>query len=288
MNERISAPALDGILAQIRYRPSGANPIEARIAAAILQDPQRVSRESIVSFARRTSVSTGSVVRFAKLLGLAGYQELRLALAAQAGDRPVPITDVDRTPTRFRESMDEQVRAMLFAIGAVEPAVIEKAALLIARAGRVDIVGTGSSAAIGQAMLFSLTLMGLHVRFLPESSEQSAAAAFLGANDVLIAVSFSGRTRLIVDAASRAREAGASVVAITCNPKSGLLKSAAVPVVIDAAGGRFSAEWPLRTAMYAVARTICLAVGDELPPEEMKRRRAVWTTGRFGMRYRTE
>jgi len=106
VTETISPPAsavLDGILARIRYRPSAQSAIEARIAAAILEDPDRVARESIVAFARRTSVSTGSVVRFAKLVGLAGYQDLRLALAAAGKETSNGVSTMHRPGSRFAD-----------------------------------------------------------------------------------------------------------------------------------------------------------------------------------------
>ena len=162
----------------------------------MLEDPERVARESIVAFARRTSVSTGSVVRFAKLVGLAGYQDLRLALAAAGKETSNSASTAPRRPgSRFADYMDEQVRATMFAAQEVQADAIERAASMIAHAQRVDIVATGASAAIGHSLLFALTLLGLHVRFLGDSAEQAASAAFLGPADALIAVSFSGRTR---------------------------------------------------------------------------------------------
>lgn len=279
------APVLDGILARIRYRPSAQSTIEARIAAAILEDPDRVARESIVSFARRTSVSTGSVVRFAKLVGLEGYQDLRLALAA-AGKEVTNGASAVRTPgSRFAGYMDEQVRAMMFAIHEIAPDDVERAASLLAHAHHIDIVATGSSAAIGHSILFGLTLLGLHVRFLGDSVEQAASAGFLGPADALIAISFSGRTRTIVDAAARAAQSEATVVALTCNQRSPLITSAAVPLVVDAARGKFTAEWPLRTALMAVSRALVMSVADHIAPSDLNRLRARWTSGRFGLRY---
>jgi DNA-binding MurR/RpiR family transcriptional regulator len=284
MSETISATAQDGILSRVRYRPSGFNPVEARIAAAVLEDPARVARESIVSFARRLSVSTGSVVRFSKLLGLSGYHDLKLAIAAE--------TALERTPaqeqagvSRFRACMDEQIRAIALAIEEVDPTSIDEAAFVLSRARRVDIAATGASIATAQSLLFSLTLMGLHVRLLGDASEQGAAAAFLGEGDCLIAISVSGRTRPIVDAASRAADAGAIVIAMTCNARSPILKQATIQLVVDGQKGKFEAEWPLRTALGAVARALITYLSQHVPQDELNQRRSTWSSGRFGLRY---
>jgi RpiR family carbohydrate utilization transcriptional regulator len=284
VTEKVSTPPLDGILDRIRYRPVGANTIEARIALAILEDPERVARESITSFARRISVSTGSVVRFAKLMGVGGYQELKLALAEARGSGRTTQPAAGQT-SRFRVYMDEQIRATLLAAEEIEPQNIDRVAIALANAERVDIVAMGASVAVATALQFSLTLLGLHVRFLPDPAEQGAAAAFIGRGDVLIAVSYSGRTRAIVDAATRAAAAGATVVSLTCSPRSLLARNSTINIVMDAGKGKFRSEWPSRTAMTAVARALTLSVADQMPADELRRRRLTWTSGRFGIRY---
>jgi hypothetical protein len=108
------------------------------------------------------------------------------------------------------------------------------AASALSPARRNDLAATGSSSVVSQSLLFSLTLLGLHVRFLPNSSEHGAAAAFVGPGDCLVAVSFSGRTRATVDAAARASKAGATVIVITCNRRGPILRHAGIAIVLDA------------------------------------------------------
>jgi DNA-binding MurR/RpiR family transcriptional regulator len=283
MAEQLSTPFLDGILDRIRYRPTGANEVEARIALTILEDPDRVARESITAFARRASVSTGSVVRFAKLMGLPGYRDLKLALATAGAMRPEKAPQ--SASSLFRAHMEEQIRAVLLAADDIDPLTVEKAALFLANARLIDIVATGASVSVAHAVHFSLTLLGMHARFLPDTAEQAAAAAFLERGDVLLAISYSGRTRSIVDAADRALDAGASVLTFTCNARSTLARRSTIALVADASRGKFGAEWPFRTAMIAVARAMTLAIADHLPADELARRRSTWTSGRLGIRY---
>ena len=274
----------EGILARVRYRPAGFNPVEARIAAAVLEDPARVCHESIVSFARRISVSTGSVVRFSKLLGLAGFHDLKLAIAAETAPERLPIRETAPV-SRFRSIMDEQVRAIALATEEIDPTSLDAAAFLLSRAPKVDIAATGASTAIAQTLLFPLTLYGVHVRLLGDSSEQGAAAAFLGEGDCLVAISVSGLTRPIVDAASRAAASGATVIAMTCNPRAPLLKYSSLKLVVDGQKGRFTGEAPLRTALIAVSRALVSYVTQHMPVEELNHRRSKWSSGRFGLRY---
>lgn len=267
------------MLGRIRYRAAKYRPVEERIASAILADPDGVTREGVVEFAQRNLVSTGSVVRFAKGLGFAGFAEMKVAIAR---DLPSMTPARERAPeSPFRQRMDEQMRALV-AASQVDPLTVTRAARLLAGARHVDLAATGSSATLAHSMLFSLNVLGVHARHLPDSSEHAAAAALLGQEDVLVAISFSGRTRGTVDAAARAREAGATVLALTCATRSPLLAQADLAVVLNGAGRE---EWPLRTGLFAVARALTLEVADHLRPAELQRRRARWSSGRFGIRY---
>jgi DNA-binding MurR/RpiR family transcriptional regulator len=285
MNEMISAPTVEGVLSRIRYRPAGYSPIEARIAAAILEDPDAFARVAIIDFAKRLAVSTGSVVRFAQVFGYGGFRDLKLAVAQELPPRPGqdPEAGTERSASRAR--MDEQVRALLFAAANLDHLVVTRVARRLAAARHVDIVATGASAAIAQGILFTLTTIGLHARYLVDPTEAAAAAALLGSDDVLLAISYSGRTRSIVDAAARARGAGASVLSLTCNPRSPLLAETEIALVIDARAGGFDGEWALRTALFAVARVLTLEVASQIPGSEIRQRRARWSSGRFQLRY---
>ena len=271
----------ESILTRVRYPPSGFNPVEARIAAAILEDPALVARESITRLAQRTSVSTGSVVRFARVMGMAGFKDLKLALAAaaaQPSQNPRPGT------SRFQSSLDEQIRAITLAAESIDQMALEEAAYVISRARQIDVSATGSTAAIAQSLLFSLTLYGLRARFLPDAAEQVAAAGFLTEHDCLIAISASGKTRPIVDAAMRAAAGGATVIALCGSSRAPLLKHASLALVIDAQKGKFL-EGPIRTAMLAVSRALTLYVTDHVPQDELRKRRGTWSSGRFNLRY---
>ncbi len=282
MTETISVKDGESTLSRIRYRTAPYRPIEARIAAAIIEDPDRFTRESIIVFAQRTVVSTGSVVRFAKLLGFPGFSDLKLAIA-----RELPANRATGAPEGsmggFQQRIDAQLRAMIVA-SRISPVIITGAARALARARHVELVATGSSSSIAHSMGFSVNVVGVYARHLPDSSEHAGAAALLGNEDVLVAVSFSGRTKGTVDAAARARESGATIISLTCSRKSPLLELTDISIVLDTRGGG-SDEWPLRTALFAVARALTLEVADQLRPAELQRRRARWSSGRFGIRY---
>ena len=62
---------------------------EKNIADWITQNPGKIISLSIVELAEKCHCSEATVVRFSKRLGLSGYQELKISLAAEGGGSAV-------------------------------------------------------------------------------------------------------------------------------------------------------------------------------------------------------
>jgi len=92
---------------------------------------------------------------------------------------------------------------------------------------RVLVIGAGRSGLVGKAFAMRLMHLGFNVYVLGETITPR-----IGKGDIVVAISGSGRTRLIVTAASAAKDVGASVIALTSHPKSplGLLADLVVEV----------------------------------------------------------
>ncbi len=82
---------------------------------------------------------------------------------------------------------------------------------------KILVIGAGRSGLVGRAFAMRLMHMGFNVYVLGDTIVPS-----IYKNDIVIAISGSGRTRLIVTAAEAAKSVGATVVAITTYPKSPL------------------------------------------------------------------
>ena len=108
--------------------------------------------------------------------------------------------------------------------------------ILDAKIKKIFVVGQGRSGFVGRAFALRLMNMGLTVYFLGETITPAAEK-----DDLIIAISGSGTTKITLTASSTAKEIGAQVVAVTSYPKSALgdLADLAVPI-----GGRTKLGWP--------------------------------------------
>lgn len=280
----VEETSVQGLLERIRYNERGYSAVEGAIARAIVSDPRSATGASIDAFAAVVGVSAGSVVRFAKRLGLSGYRDLRLALAGEVAAGASSRQGEWSHP--LQQTLEMQVRALRLAMETVDPAAFDTAADLLRSSGGIDIVGVGAARSAAQSALFELSTLGLRCRLLADPSEAAAAAGFLGSGDALLAVSHSGRTREVVDAARRARAGGASVVAVTSSPRSPLAKSATATLAIDAGKTRYGGdEMPFRVAHVGMVLALARALAGRMDPSELARRQARWAEARFQMRY---
>ena len=109
-------------------------------------------------------------------------------------------------------------------------AQLDRAAVELARAHRVFLLGAGRSGLALRLTAMRLMHLGLTAHVVGE-----ATAPAIASGDVLLVASGSGTTPGIVAAATTASEVGASVVAITADAASALALSSTVTVVVPAA-----------------------------------------------------
>ena len=92
---------------------------------------------------------------------------------------------------------------------------------------KILVMGAGRSGLVGKAFAMRLLHLGFQVYVLGET-----IVPRISKGDVVIAISGSGRTKLIVTAAEAAKQVGAKIIAITSYPNSPLGRLADVVVVV--------------------------------------------------------
>ncbi|MGH3354870.1 MAG: MurR/RpiR family transcriptional regulator, partial [Nocardioidaceae bacterium] len=216
----------DPLAARIRSLLPSLTPAANRVARALLEDPERVTRLSITDLAQLAEVSEATIVRTARGLGFSGYAELRLALAAAEGRRPTDRTvtgDIavsDPTPDVVDKLAQAEVRAILDTATQVSAPTLELMADRIVAADRVEVYGVGASGLVAADLAQKLDRIGRWAHARTDAHSALTSAVLLGPTDVAIAVSHSGDTPDVVSPLRRAKAAGATTAAITNHPRS--------------------------------------------------------------------
>lgn len=216
------------LLVRLRALVPSLAPAAQRVAHRVLADPVGASALTISRLAAAAETSETTVNRFCKTLGLAGYQQLRLSLAAETGG---PATrervGADIGPD---DTLDDVVAKVAFADArAVEEtaqqldtSVLAAVVHALAGAGRVDLYGMGASAFVAMDLQQKLHRIRRVCFAWSDPHVALASAALLEPGDVAMAFSHTGTTSEPIEALQQAGRAGATTVAVTNFPGSPL------------------------------------------------------------------
>lgn len=108
--------------------------------------------------------------------------------------------------------------------------------LLAAKDKKIFVVGMGRSGFVARAFALRLMNLGFNVYFLGETITPAA-----GKEDLLVAISGTGSTKIVLTASATAKDIGATVVAVTSFPESPLGRIADHIVTLT---GRTKMGWP--------------------------------------------
>jgi len=124
------------------------------------------------------------------------------------------------------------------AIGELNPDQVERMIKMILedKKKKIFVLGMGRSGFVGRAFALRLMNLGFNVYFLGETITPAA-----GKEDLIIAISGTGTTKMVLTASTAAKEIGAKVVAVTSFSESMLAEIADHIVIL---GGRTKMGWP--------------------------------------------
>jgi DNA-binding MurR/RpiR family transcriptional regulator len=213
------------VLIRVRGVLPNLRPAEQRVAQAVLADPAGISESSITAVARKCQTSETTVLRFCRALGLAGYPELRIALARAAQFEEAdhragaPLTsDIAATDTLadvVAKITYAAARAVTDTAAALDVKVLQAVIDALTMAQRVDIYGVGGAALVGEHLHQKLHRIGLVSFVWSEGHLAVASAGLLSPGDVAIGISHTGTTIDTIDALRVAQRRGATTISVT-------------------------------------------------------------------------
>lgn len=157
---------------------------------------------------------------------------------------------------RVLEIEAEAVRALADQLG---PEFVKAVDLILASSGRVIVSGVGKSGHIGRKFAATLASTGTPAYFVHAAEAAHGDLGMITANDVLIALSYSGSGEELLKIVPLVKRQGARLIAITGNPDSPLAREADVHL-----NGAVKEEaCPLNLAPTA-STTASLALSDAL------------------------
>lgn len=221
----------NSILTEIRTKYNEFSPTQKNIADFILENLDKVILLSIGDLAGYCNTSETTIMRFMRKLGYDSYQVFKVMIAQEIAEN---TTQSIYEEIRENDDVRQIAKKVIFStVNSIEDLnnlldndTLQRVVEKIKNARRVLIFGSGASGAIAYDAFHKFSRLGINVVNCLDSHMMSILSAHTNPDELLIAISHSGESREILDAAELAKENGAAIVAITSYKHSSLTKYA--------------------------------------------------------------
>ncbi|WP_177432041.1 MurR/RpiR family transcriptional regulator [Pseudomonas sp. o96-267] len=207
------------LLEQIQSRLDDLNKAERKVAEVILHDPQQATRFSIAALAQAAGVSEPTVNRFCRSFGANGYPELKMQLAQSLASGAAYVSRAvaaDDGPEAYtRKIFGSTIASLDTACQSLDAQLVSRAVDLLIQARQIHFFGLGAAAAVALAAQHKFFRFNLAVSAHSDVLMQRMIASVAHTGDLFVIISYTGRTRELVEVARLARENGASVLGLT-------------------------------------------------------------------------
>lgn len=207
------------LLVEIRDRLESLNKSERKVAQVILRDPNTATRLTIAALAQAASVSEPTVNRFCRNFEAKGYPDFKIQLAQSLAEGTPYVSrsvEPDDTAEQYTDKIfSSTIAALDSSRKEMDASRVTKAVDYLSQAKQISFFGLGASAAVAMDAQHKFFRFNLPVAHYDDVMMMRMVAAAANTGDVVVVISYTGRTRDLVEVAEIARESGATVVGIT-------------------------------------------------------------------------
>ena len=192
---------------------------DIKIAEVVLRDPQVAIHLSIAKLAIEAGVSEPTVNRLCRKLDCTGYPDFKLKLAQEISrgshlfsENLEASDDTHSLINKILSSIEQSVRS----IGqATSPSSVEEATNLLIGSKSIYFFGMGASGPVALDAQHKFARLGIPVVAHTDHINQRMMCSMMNEEDCAVFISYTGRTKLIVENAKLASEAGARTIGLT-------------------------------------------------------------------------
>jgi RpiR family carbohydrate utilization transcriptional regulator len=191
---------------------------EKWIALSVLNNPTKVITQSITSLADEAGVSLPTVNRFCKKLGFDGYPAFKIQIAQEITNTNdlLDRLNVDKDTPEVVKRVMSDIQSTIVNVGQnLDPEAIDKATDLLANAKSITFFGLGGSGPVALDAQHKFFRFGVPVVAHTDYINQRMIVSMMKEGDLLVLISFTGRTTEIVETAKIAKKNGVKTIALT-------------------------------------------------------------------------
>jgi DNA-binding MurR/RpiR family transcriptional regulator len=245
---------------------------QRRIAEYIRNSYEKAAFLTAAKLGETVSVSESTVVRFAAMLGYDGYPALQKALQEMIRNRLTSVQRMEVASQRMGGSgslckvLQADIESIKSTMESISHPMFRQAVDDIIGAKKIYIIGIRSAAALAHFLRYYFTHIFEDVQMIDASSSGMMFEQMLriGADDVLIGITFSRYSKRTLTAARYAKASGAKVIAITDSMAAPIAGTADSVLVAKSDMASFVDSL---TAPLSVINALIVAIGMEKSSE---------------------
>ncbi len=256
-------PNKSPIIENIRLAIPSMRKSEVKVANYVLENPDNIIHMRIVDLAQKAMVSEPTIMRFCRALGLNGFQAFKLRLAQSNHIIPrlgqFEIAEDDTSADIVKKVFDTSVNQVIKVRDYLNAEQIEQAVQALAKSKRVEFYGFGASGAVALDAMHKFFRLQFSAVAYSDPHMQSMSAVTLDKNDVVVAISQSGRTKDLLHAMEMAQNQKARVISLA-PPNTPVSNLADLPIHIHI-NEDTDVFTPMTSRIAHLLVIDCLAVG---------------------------
>lgn len=244
---------------------------EVKVAEYVLKSPQQVMHMRIVDLAQEAQVSEPTIVRFCRGIGCNGFQEFKVRIAQEMAVAnnigQFAIAEDDSIENICDKIADTTIQRLHQVKSQLKTSQVAKVANAISAARRVEFYGFGASGAVATDAQHKFFRLQVATAAYSDPHMQSMSAVTLNEDDVVVAISQSGRTKDLLHTVQLAQQHGAQVVSLApANTPLSLAADLPIHINIEEDTEKFT-PMTSRIAHLMVIDMLAVAVTQRRGPE---------------------
>ncbi len=198
---------------------------EKKVADVILSGEFDINDSSIEDLAKKASVSQPTIIRFANALGYKGFKDIKKLLTAEQIKKDTKIelnqvisfkiTPQDKLIDTKAKVISTHIKHFEDLLKNISSYELVRAVESIIGANNIVIFAVENSNCVADDLKTKLTYMGFNVLFYSDPYLQKICAKNLTEKDVAIGISYTGFSKITVDALRTAKDGGATTISIS-------------------------------------------------------------------------
>ncbi|WP_243142886.1 MurR/RpiR family transcriptional regulator [Lactonifactor sp. BIOML-A7] len=188
---------------------------EKKVADFVLQNPQKTVDSNVSEIAKQSGVSDATVVRMCHHIGYTGYYQFRITLARDLGKKQYEDIVIPKSIGAIEKLFHDYAENMIAIGRRMDAEIMWNCVNLLKKCNVAHIIAIGNTCSMSQYMGFRLGRLGIR------STYGSSAEFFMNhvnladQDDIVIAISKSGTSKLVILGMELAKEKGIKMIAIT-------------------------------------------------------------------------